>query len=99
MFQHIVLMRFSPNADARFFARVQDYARRVRSECEGVMSYSFTQNASDRSDGLTHAVIGHFRSSRDHDAYQVSDVHVAMKAEMAPYIDRIVVFDGETADA
>jgi len=97
MHYHIVLMSFTPKADAEFFEKVEGYDRRVRAECADVITYATTKNVASRSDGLTHAVVATFRSSQAHDDYQVSPAHVEMKAFMAPYIDRIVVLDTEVA--
>lgn len=95
MYYHIVLMSFTPEADLAFFDRVEHYSRRVRAECADVVTYAMTENVASRSDGLTHAVVAAFRSSQAHDDYQVSPVHVEMKAFMTPQIDRIVVLDAE----
>jgi hypothetical protein len=88
-------MSFTAEANAEFFEKEEDYAKRVRAECADVITYAVTQNVASRSDGLTHAVVASFRSSRAHDDYQVSPAHVEMKAFMAPYIARIVVLDTE----
>ncbi|MFA5539393.1 MAG: Dabb family protein [Gemmobacter sp.] len=95
MFYHIVMMTFTPEADGAFFGRVEHYARRVRAECADVATYAMTGNVASRGDGLTHALVGVFRSSQAHDDYQISPAHVEMKAFMSPFIDRIVVLDGE----
>lgn len=94
MFYHIVMMRFSEAADAAFFKRAEDYCVRIRAECAGVRDYFMAPNLADRSDGLTHAVVALCDSSAAHDAYQVSAAHQEMKAFMAGYITRIVVYDG-----
>ncbi|MCL2831482.1 MAG: Dabb family protein [Betaproteobacteria bacterium] len=95
MFYHIVLMRFTPEADARFFEKVEHYGRRVLAECADVIGYEITKNVASRSDGLDDAIIASFRSSQAHDDYQVSPAHMEMKTFMAPYIDRIIVLDTE----
>jgi len=95
MHYHIVLMSFTPKADAAFFEKVKGYSKRIRSECADVVTYVMVKNLASRSDGLTHAVVSTFCSSLAHDDYQISPVHVEMKSFMAPYIDRIVVLDTE----
>jgi hypothetical protein len=95
MFYHIVLMSFTSEADARFFEKMEAYARRIRTECADVVTYAVTQNIASRSDGLTHAVVATFRSLQAHDDYQVSPAHVEMKAFIAKYLSRIVVLDTE----
>lgn len=95
MFYHIVLMRFSAEADEAFFARVEDYVRRIKAECADVVTYFAGANVASRSDGLTHSIVGVFRSSQAHDAYQVSPAHQEMKEFMMRYITRIVVLDTE----
>lgn len=94
MFYHIVMMRFSEVADDAFFERAAHYCDRVRAECAGIRDYFMAPNEADRSDGLTHAVVLACDSSASHDSYQISPAHREMKAFMAPYITRIVVFDG-----
>ncbi len=93
MFHHIVLMSFTPEADAAFFARAQHYVDRIRAECDGVIDYFMRENIAARSDGLTHGIVGVFTSSAAHDAYQVSPAHQEMKAFMTTRMARIVVLD------
>lgn len=93
MFHHIVLMSFTPEADAAFFARAQHYVDRIRAECDGVIDYFMRENIATRSDGLTHGIVGVFTSSAAHDAYQVSPAHQEMKAFMTTRMARIVVLD------
>lgn len=93
MFHHIVLMSFDKDVDAVFFARAQDYVERVKAECPGVVDYFMRQNIAARSDGLTHGIVGVFKDSIAHDAYQISPVHQAMKAFMTARMSRIVVLD------
>ncbi len=93
MFHHIVLMSFDKDVDAVFFARAQDYVERVKAECSGVVDYFMRQNIAARSDGLTHGIVGVFKDSIAHDAYQISPVHQEMKAFMTARMSRIVVLD------
>ncbi|MFY3955023.1 Dabb family protein [Achromobacter xylosoxidans] len=44
---------------------------------------------------MTHAVGAAFTDAAAHDRYQVSPAHQEMKAYMADFIERLVVFDGE----
>ncbi|MFY3138902.1 Dabb family protein [Achromobacter xylosoxidans] len=95
MFLHVVMLQFSAAADARFHDRVQGYCARILAECDGVAGYAFRPNQAGRSDGLTHAVVAAFTDAAAHDRYQVSPAHQEMKAYMADFIERLVVFDGE----
>ena len=95
MFLHVVMLQLSSAADARFHARVQDYCGRILAECDGVTGYSFRPNQASRADGLTHAVVAAFADGAAHDRYQVCAAHQEMKAYMADYIERLVVFDGD----
>lgn len=95
MFLHIVMLQLSGAADARFHAHVQAYCDRILAECDGVAGYAFRPNQTSRSDGLTHAVVATFVDAAAHDRYQVSPAHQEMKAYMAGFIERLVVFDGE----
>jgi len=97
MFFHIVVMRLAPDADADFHARVAGYVARVRSELDYVRTYDFGRNGADRGHGYDWAVIGTFDSGADHDRYQVSPVHLEMKAFMVPHIAELVVCDLDTA--
>lgn len=93
MFHHIVLMSFTPAADAAFFVQAQRYVERVKAECPDVLDYFMSANIAARSDGLTHGIVGVFKSSAAHDAYQISPVHQEMKAFMMTRMARIVVLD------
>lgn len=93
MFIHVVMMSFKDTADSAFHDRVHAYAERIRTECAGVMEYLYACNESQRSDGLTHAIVSSFLSEAAHERYQVSAVHQEMKAYMASFIDRLAVFD------
>ncbi len=95
MFVHTVLMRLNPRAGAEFDARVAGYCRRILADCTGVRAYWYGANEADRHSGFTHAVVGCFDTREDHDAYQVSDAHLAMKAYMASYIDEMAVLDAQ----
>ena len=95
MFLHVVMLQLSAAADAQFHARVQGYCDRIRAECEGVAGYAFRPNQASRADGLTHAVVAAFADGSAHDRYQVSPAHQEMKAYMANFIERLVVFDGD----
>jgi hypothetical protein len=88
-------MQFTPEADEAFFEGVRRYVQRVRAECQDMSAYFMAENLADRSDGLTHGILGSFTDSAAHDAYQVSPVHQEMKAYMSPFIHRIVVLDAE----
>lgn len=93
MFIHAVLMSFTPDADADFQRKVEAYAETIRRGSDGLVSYLYGRNEASRSDGLTHAVIACFEDEAAHERYQVSAVHQHMKAFMAPYTARLVVFD------
>ncbi|WP_424625723.1 Dabb family protein [Achromobacter marplatensis] len=95
MFLHVVMLQLSAAADAEFHGRVQAYCDRVLAECDGVAGYAFWPNQAARSDGLTHAVVAAFADGAAHDRYQVSPAHQEMKAYMADFIERLVVFDGD----
>ena len=98
MFHHVVLMQLT-DADAVFHARVAASVARVRAEVAGLVSFSFGPNRADRGRGYDWAVIGLFAGAADHDAYQVSPAHVALKAIMNPHITEMVVCDVETTEA
>ena len=95
MFHHVVAMQFGPGADQAFFDRVEAYCERIRRSGSHVLRYVFRENLASRNDGLTHVILSAFASAADHDAYQVSPVHVEMKAFMLPHIVRIVVCELE----
>ena len=93
MFIHTVLMRLSAQADAAFHHQVQLYCQRIRAECPGLHSYWYGRNEADRHGGFEYAVVALFASSADHDAYQVSAAHQAMKTYMRPYIVELLALD------
>lgn len=90
MFHHIVAMQFDSGVDADFHARVEHYCARIR-EDRRVLRYVYGPNSASRHDGLTHVIVSAFPGAAEHDAYQVSPVHVEMKSFMLPRITRIVV--------
>jgi hypothetical protein len=96
MFYHVVMMKLTKDADDAFHAKVEAFAAEFRKGTKGLVSYDYGRNVADRSKGYDRAVIGAFKSSADHDAYQVSDLHQRMKAFMAPVIADLVVCDFET---
>ncbi|MCZ8410056.1 Dabb family protein [Achromobacter dolens] len=95
MFLHVVMLQLSGAADARFHDRVRGYCDRIRAECAGVAGYAFRPNPAGRSEVLTPGGGGGFCPAAAHDRYQVSAAHQEMKAYMADFIERLVVFDGE----
>lgn len=97
MFHHIVLMSFNDKADAAFFTEAQRYVDRVRAECKDVVDYFMRENIASRGDQRGHGIVGVFKSSAAHDAYQISPVHQEMKAFMTARMARIVVLDTDGA--
>lgn len=95
MFHHIVLMKYSPQADAAFFDKVEEYCERVRRSSPNVRRYVHLRNEAARRDALDWVIVSSFESTQAHDAYQVSSLHQGMKAFMTPFIERIVVCDAE----
>jgi hypothetical protein len=95
MFHHIVLMKYTPQADASFFGKVEGYCDRIRRSSPSVRRYVHLRNESARRDALDWAIVSSFESTQAHDAYQVSPLHQEMKAFMTPYIERIVVCDAD----
>lgn len=93
MFHHVVLMEFFFLADQIFLNKVEDFAEQVRRSTPKLHRYVFKQNIALRSDGLTHGIVSTFETSTDHDVYQVSPIHLEMKAYMAPFLSRVVVLD------
>jgi len=94
MFLHIVMMAFTERANAQFFDTVQTYVVRMQQESKDLLLYHFGENTADRAQGYTHATCAAFVDADAHNAYQISPAHLAMKTYMAPYIARIVVYDG-----
>lgn len=93
MFHHIVLLSFAKETGPDFFAKAQAYVERVKAECDGVLGYFMAENVASRSDGLTHGIVGVFKNSAAHDAYQISPAHQEMKAFILTRTARIVVLD------
>jgi hypothetical protein len=98
MFYHVVMMKLSKDADASFHAKVEAFAAEFRRSAKGLTAYDYGLNVADRSKGYDRAVLAAFKTSADHDAYQVSDLHQRMKAFMMPVIVDLVVCDFETPD-
>lgn len=93
MFIHTVLMAFAPGTDSSFHSKVEDFADRVRHECDGVANYLYGENEANRSNGFTHAVVACFDDEEAHNRYQASTVHQEMKTFMATRIEHLIVFD------
>lgn len=98
MFYHVVMMKLTEDADAAFHAKVEAFSAEIRRSAKGLVAYDYGRNLADRSQGYDMAVVGAFKTSADHDAYQVSDVHQRMKGFMTPVIADLVVCDFETPD-
>ncbi|OGA72429.1 MAG: hypothetical protein A3G81_06420 [Betaproteobacteria bacterium RIFCSPLOWO2_12_FULL_65_14] len=97
MFHHVVLMQFTAKVDGSFFDNVEKHAEGIRRTAPNLHKYLLRRNLASRSDGLTHGIVASFATAADHDAYQISPAHQAMKAYMTPYIARIVVCDIDEA--
>lgn len=97
MFHHVVLMRFTAEADQVFLDKVEEFCEQIRKSARNLRRYVFRPNLASRSDGLDWGIISSFESPADHDAYQVSSVHQEMKAYMTPRIARIVVCEIDEA--
>ena len=90
-------MRFTADADARFFAEIERYVGRVKRELPDVRGYTFMRNLAGRSKGYDWAIVSRFDDSAAHDAYQVCGLHQEMKAFMTPFIADILACDGDAA--
>jgi hypothetical protein len=95
MFHHTVLMQLS-DADEAFFSRVAEFCQRIVDELPFVRAYHFGRNVASRGRHFEWAVISVFDSSEDHDRYQVSPAHQAMKAFMDRHIADLIVCDFDT---
>ena len=95
MFHHVVMMQLSATDDA-ILERVAGFCERIVEELPYVHSYHFGRNVASRGRQFGWAVVAVFDSAADHDRYQVSPAHVAMKDFMAPYIADLVVCDLDT---
>lgn len=95
MFHHVVLMKYSAQADGGFLEKVEDYCRKIRRSSTAVRHYVHLRNEAARRDEFDWAIVSCFDSAQTHDEYQVSPLHQEMKAYMMPFIERIVVCDAE----
>ena len=95
MFYHIVMMRFTAEADAEFHRQVETFSQRIRQECDGILHYDYCRNIAERGKSYEHVIISVFESGAAHDRYQVSSPHQAMKAYMTPFILDLVVCDND----
>jgi hypothetical protein len=98
VFYHVVLLNLRDPSDG-FLSRLGEFAERVRSELPYVRDYYFGRNSASRAAQFSWSVVATFDSEADHERYQVSEVHVEMKAFLTPNIAEIVVCDVETPAA
>lgn len=96
MFYHVVLLNLK-GLDPTSLASLHGFASRMRDELPFVQEFYFGVNKASRAAQYGWTVIATFDDEKDHECYQVSDVHQQMKAFLTPFIEDIVVADVEIA--
>jgi hypothetical protein len=96
MFYHVVLLNLK-GLDPTALASLHGFASRMRDELPFLREFHFGVNKATRAAQYGWTVVATFDDEKDHERYQVSDVHLQMKAFLTPFIEDIVVADVETA--
>ena len=95
MYSHTVLLNLGPAADAAFFAKLRQFESAVRTSCAGVVEYRFSTNEATSKKGFGHVLFSAFESRAAFVAYDRSALHVEMKDFLRPYVDDLMVADGD----
>ncbi len=97
MYNHTVLLSLGPAADATFFSKLQQFESAVRTSCAGVVVYRFSINEATSRKGFGHVLFSAFESRAAFVAYDRSALHGEMKDFLRPYVDDLVVADGDVS--
>lgn len=97
VYSHTVLLSLGPAADATFFSKLRQFESDVRTSCAGVVAYRFSTNEATAKKGFDHVLFSAFESRAAFVAYDRSALHGVMKDFLRPYVDDLVVADGDVS--
>jgi hypothetical protein len=94
--QHIVLLKFKPNADA-MAAPLIAALDALRQRLHGFLHFSAGPYSSPEglNRGFTHGCLMTFADSAARDRYLTHPDHEAVKQQFLPFVDDVVAFDFE----
>ena len=95
VYSHTVLVNLGPAADATFFTKLRQFESAVRTSCAGVMEYRFATNEATSKKGFDHVLFSTFESRAAFVAYDRSALHGEIKDFLRPYVEDLVVADGD----
>lgn len=89
MYLHIVIMAFNKKMTASLRTKIEQSARNIPHDCEGVERFELVDNQSRTSASYTHALVSVFSSGQALDAYRTSAGHSKQWRNWSPTSKRL----------
>ena len=93
MYQHLVLFRFGQEVGEDVHRRIHDYAERIRTSLEGIVSYAYCRNLNAKSSDYPYAIVAAFDSVDSFAAYAAAPLHRRLVEFSMQYIDEVAIHD------
>lgn len=94
MIEHIVLFRWTPEADPNAIAQVMEGLRSLRDQIPGIEDLACGEDFSGRAQGYTHGLVVRFETRAALDAYGPHPAHQhVVKTYINPIRGDILAFD------
>ena len=97
MYYHVVLFRYEQDVGDDVHRRIHDYAERIRSSLNGIVSYAYCRNLNSKSAHYPYAIIAAFESVEEFAAYAEAPLHQQLVDFSMQYIGDVVIHDFESA--
>lgn len=94
MFSHTVLLKLGPSFDESRLAEFESLADAVLKR-DGVHHYALVPNEARSAGGYNYFLFSTFADRASFDAYDRDELHDRIKAFLAPFVEALVVADGE----
>ncbi len=96
MYQHVVLIRYGEEVGEDVHRRIHDYAERIRSSLDGIISYAYCRNLNTKSTDYPYAIIAAFNSVESFAAYAAAPIHRQLVDFSMQYISDVAIHDFES---
>ena len=94
MYQHVVLFRYGQEVGEDVHRRIHDYAERIRSSLDGIVSYAYCRNLNAKSADYPYArIVAAFDSVESFAAYAAAPIHRRLVEFSMQYIGDIAIHD------
>ena len=93
MYQHVVLFRYGREVGEDVHRRIHDYAERIRSSLDGIVSYAYCRNLNAKSADYPYAIVAAFDSVESFAAYAAAPIHRRLVEFSMQYIGDIAIHD------